>query len=75
MTEASGVQRAIDAAGGGPEGHKKIAELLGTSVQFIYGAKRRGFFPVDRARIVADVYAIPLVDLVRSDLRALIANS
>lgn len=70
--EKSGVERAIDAAGGGPEAYKKIAALLGTHLNFVYLSKRRGYFPPERARIIADAYGIPLVDLVSAKLRPLL---
>lgn len=72
----NGVDKAIAAAGGGPDGKKALAELFGCKVQFINTCLRKGWFPTDRARQVADAYGIPLVDLVRADVRAaLIANS
>ena len=60
------VDRAVLAAGGGPTGYKVLAELLGVSVQAIYGFRRRGYFPVKRAHVVARQYSIPLVYLVEA---------
>ena len=55
-----------------PNSYKKIAELLGTSLQFIYKSQKKGFLPPDRARTVADAYGIPLADLVSPANRALL---
>jgi len=74
--EENGVNRALRAAGNGditPESFKKIADLLGdVSVEFIYNAKRKGYFPPERARVIADAYGIPLIDLVSPKNRALL---
>lgn len=76
MADSNGVQMAIDAAGGGSEGPKHLAVLLGTSVQFIYNSRRKGWFPLDRARKIAEVYQLPLADLVKDDVRrALLDNN
>lgn len=80
VEERNGVQRAIDkAAGDGTfyAGADAIAKLLGVKIQFIYAAaNKKGYLPVDRARVVADTYGIPLVDLVKADIRAALnANS
>lgn len=74
MAEAqeSGVDKAIAAAGGGPEAYKKIAALLGTELTFIYLSRRRGYFPPDRARVVSDAYGIPLAELVSAKIRPLL---
>lgn len=54
---------------------KKLAELLGVTVQFIYKSQKKGWLPIGRARQVSDAYGIPLDELVRADVRAaLIAN-
>lgn len=65
----TGVETAIEKAGGGPAGKKQLASLFGTTVQFVDNCKRKGWFPLERARQVADVYGMPLADLVKSDLR------
>jgi hypothetical protein len=71
--DPTGVDRALAAAGGGPGAYKALATLLGgVSVQFIYLSQRRGYFPPERARIVADTYGIPLVDLVSARVRPLL---
>lgn len=72
---ANGVDKAIDAAGGGPEGIKELADLLGITVQAIYRFKRKGWFPVDRARAIADRYDLPFRELVRQDIRDALLNS
>lgn len=72
MAEDTGIDRALAAAGGGPEAYKRIAELLGTSLNFVYLSKRRGYFPPERARMISDAYGIPLTDLVSAKLRPLL---
>lgn len=73
---ASGVEQAIDKAGGGTKGKQAIAELLGVTEQAINNFSRKGWFPLERARQVADVYGLPLADLVRPDIRqALLTNN
>ncbi len=71
-----GVDKALRIAGGSdeitPEGFKKIAALIGTSVEFIYRSRGKGFFPVDRARMIADAYGVPLIELVSDTNRALL---
>ena len=68
----SGVERLIEAAGGGPEAYKKIAADIGTSVNFIYLSVGRGYLPPEKARIVSDLYGVPLADLVSAKLRPLL---
>jgi hypothetical protein len=71
-----GVDAALKKASGNgeitPESYKKIAELLGVSVQFIYNAKRKGFFPPERARVISDDYRVPLARLVSPQVAALL---
>lgn len=71
-----GVDQALRKASGGdeitPEGYKKIAELLGVKVQFIYTCRRKGFFPPDRARVVSDAYGVPLAHIVSPQVAALL---
>lgn len=68
MSEAqkTGVQRAIDAAGGKSE----LASRWNVTYQAIDKFDRQGFFPLDRAQRAAADFDIPLRDLVRADLRA-----
>lgn len=78
--ERNGVQQAVDkAANGGTfyAGADAIAKLLGVKIQFIYAAaNKKGYLPVDRARVVSDTYGVPLADLVKADVRAALnANS
>ena len=49
--------------------HRTIAELLSgngppITMEAIYGFEKKGYFPPDRARIIADTYDIPLEKLV-----------
>lgn len=71
-----GVDQALKKASGNgevtPESYKKIAELLGVRVQFIYTCRRKGFFPPERARVVADAYGVPLAQLVSPQVAALL---
>lgn len=54
----------------------KLAEMLDNiSVPAIYKFRRQGYFPLDRAKVVAAELSIPLADLVRDDVReALLSN-
>lgn len=73
--QEQGVDQALRKAGDGtitPESYKKIAELLGVKLQFIYTCRRKGFFPPERARVVSDAYGIPLSELVSAPVRALL---
>ena len=54
----------------------QLAEMLSISQPGIYKFLRQGYFPLDRAKVVAEQLEIPLVDLVRDDIReALLANN
>ena len=74
-----GVDAALRKAGGTdevtPEGFKRIAELIGTSTEFVYNCRRKGFFPVDKARMIFDAYGVPLIDLVSDTNRALLKSA
>ena len=76
MTRRNGVDTALEKAGGGPDAYKTIAALLEVTVPAIYRFRRKGWFPLDRAKVVSEKYDIPLADLVRNDIReALLANN
>ncbi len=64
----NGIEQAVNKAG--ENGVTVIAELIGTSPQFVSMSKRRGWLPLDKAQIVSDTYGIPLPDLVRKDIAA-----
>lgn len=70
--EKNGVDKAIDAAGGGTNGIAALAKLFTTTPQAVYKFRRQGWFPLDRARVVADTYGVPLAELVRADIRQLL---
>lgn len=63
---SNGINRAIEAAGS----EEILADQLGVSQQFINKSKKKGFLPIERARIAADLHGIPLIDLVRADIAA-----
>jgi hypothetical protein len=58
------IDQAIEKAGG----REQLAALIGTTPQFITNSKRKGYLPLERAKIVADTYGIPLIELVRKDI-------
>lgn len=64
------VEKAAGEDGTVYQGAMILKDLLGCSVEFIYACLRKGWFPVDKARIVSDTYGIPLADLVKADIRA-----
>ena len=78
MARRNGVDIALEKAGGGSEAYRTIAEIFDPpiSVEAIYKFRRQGWFPLERARRIAEVYDLPLADLVRNDIReALLANN
>lgn len=58
------LEQAVQQAGGLPE----LASLLSCSKQFVHASVNRGWLPLEKAKIVSDLYGIALVDLVRSDI-------
>lgn len=60
----TGIEKAIQAAGSGD----LLAEALGVTPQFITNSKRKGYLPLERAKAVAEMHAIPLIELVRPDI-------
>ncbi|MGL4232720.1 MAG: helix-turn-helix domain-containing protein [Casimicrobium sp.] len=72
MTVAS-IQNLLDAVSStvvtdrGPQA--EIAEVLGVSEPFVSKCVKRGWFPIDRARTLADKYNVPFIDLVKPRLR------
>jgi hypothetical protein len=65
MSQQSGVEQAISAAGSGA----KLAERWGVSPMAITKFKQQGWFPLDRAKIAAEQFNIPLRDLVAPNIR------
>lgn len=61
----SGVKKVIDAAGG----KQQLADAWQVSYQAIDKFDRQGFFPLDRAKLAAARYDVPLRELVRADIR------
>ena len=62
----TGIDKAIQKAGS----HAAFGEAIGTSAAFVTQSRRRGWLPLQRAQIAAELYGIPLVDLVRKDIAA-----
>ena len=60
----SPIDTAIEKAGNGV----RLAIQLDVSPQYISKARRQGWLSLDKAKIVHDLYGIPLVDLVHRDL-------
>lgn len=48
----------------------EIAEVLSVSEAFVSKCVKRGWFPVERARTLADKYDVPFANLVQPRLRA-----
>lgn len=74
MPDTNGVKLAIEAAGSG----RKLAEDMdppagserrGVSMQALYAWQRQGYFPLERAKEVAERYGLPLRELVPPDVR------
>lgn len=66
-TMRDGLEKAVKAAGGE---QTMLAVALQVTPQFINTSLRKGYLPLSKAQMVADMYGIPLVDLVRDDIRA-----
>ncbi len=47
----------------------EIADVLGVAEPFVSKCIKRGWFPIDRARTLADKYGVPFPDLVKPHLR------
>lgn len=60
-----GIEKAITAAGGEQQ---MLGDALGVTKQFINTSLRKGYLPLDKAKVAADLYGIPLIELVRSDI-------
>lgn len=50
----------------------EIADVLGVSEPFVSKCLKRGWFPIDRARVLADKYNVPFIYLVKPQLRPFI---
>lgn len=82
MARKNGVDIALEKASSdgtiNPEAYKTLADLFDPpiTIEAIYKFRRKGWFPLERARRIAEQYDIPLSDLVRGDIReALLANN
>lgn len=77
MAEKNGVRRAGEAAAAEASINEDIAksptqalaDRLGITYQAVAKFERQGWLPLTRARVVADLYSIPLAELVRPDIR------
>lgn len=78
MARRNGVDLAITKIAGddvSPQARHKATQQLAEmfdppiTVPAIYKFRRQGWFPIDRAKVVADRLEIPLADLVREDIR------
>lgn len=67
----NGVEKAIKQAGT----LKALGNLIGTSPEFVFKSAKKGYLPLERARIASDTYGIPLVELVRPDIRRAILST
>jgi hypothetical protein len=66
MAEETGVKRAIREAGG----KQQLADGLGITYQAVAKFERQGWLPLERAKATEGMYGIPLKDLVRPDIAA-----
>lgn len=67
---AYGAEAAVAAAGG----QVKLAEALGVSQQSVSEWVRRGWFPLNRARTIAETYTLSIEHLVKPELAAVIGK-
>ena len=70
MTEQTGIQRAVEAAGS----QHRLAEILGVSQQAISQWVARGYAPASRVVEVEAQLGVPRADLIQPSLRDLIAD-
>jgi len=69
--EMTGIQRAIDIAGGA----NPLAEKLGVSHQAVYVWLRKGWVPAQRALEIEKMFEIPRADLFKPELAALFTSN
>lgn len=62
------IERAIERAGS----RAAFAEALGVTVQAVCQWVRRGWVPPARALEIEDLYAIPRIEMMKPELRAII---
>lgn len=76
MTAKTGIQRAVElAAQRSPDhtGLDMLARQLGVTIQAVSQWTLRGWVPPARAAEIHDFYGVPVVDLVKPELRELFA--
>lgn len=56
-------------------GTRALAEALGVTTQYIYKAKRLGYFSPVRADQIESLYSVPREQLVKPALRAFISGN
>jgi len=69
--EMTGIQRAIDMAGGA----NPLAAKLGVSHQAVYVWLRKGWVPAQRALEIEKLFDIPRADLFKPELAALFTSN
>ena len=69
--EMTGIQKAIDMAGGA----NPLATKLGVSHQAVYVWLRNGWVPANRALEIEKLFDIPRVELFKPELTALFASN
>lgn len=69
--EMTGIQRAIDIAGGA----NQLAEKLGVSHQAVYVWLRKGWVPAQRALEIEKLFDIPRAELFKPALAALFISN
>ncbi len=52
-----------------PASRVAIRDLLGVTTQAMHQFVQQGWFPLERAKVIAGTYDVPLRDLVRPDIR------
>ena len=66
---SAALRRAVDFAGGATQ----LAHTLGVSHQAVHKWLKRGWVSPDRALELCELYGIPAADLIRPDLRRVLA--
>lgn len=62
------MKKAIEDAVRQAGGYQQLADQLSCSKQFVHASEKRGWLPMEKAKIASSLYGIALVDLVRTDI-------